>query len=110
MVRVYGSGGLLPLWSPPERGDELPCRRMRLAFASALTAGLCAGVALVLSSGPDASTVSLPVMCSCGLARAAGLLFLTIAALVMAVCQGQGSSRISRHLVDRCVSLAFSSR
>ena len=53
----YGSGGLLPLSAPPKRGAELPCRRMRLAFASALIAGLCVGVALVLSSGPDATTV-----------------------------------------------------
>ena len=64
----YGSGGLLPLSAPPKRGDELPSRHMRLALASALTAGLCAGVALVLSSGPDARTVR---ACQLG----AGLLF-----------------------------------
>jgi len=94
-MRVYGTapeGAVLPVWAPApgERGSVL--RRRRVACAAALVAGLCAGVALVLSSGPDAKTVSAGAA-----AGWAGQLLLCCNGLVRALregaaCLGGGAS------------------
>ena len=61
MVRSYGSGKtLLPFGAAPDKVVEV--KRRQIACAVALAAGLCAGVALVLSSGPDAKTSLMAMM------------------------------------------------